>query len=384
MQSLKDFEMLKKKLSNRRLDFDAKLTKAQKRGMKTAAIANSSIGASQADGTSSDESSKQLEMQAMGVSDSLLEAQQKYESTLEALQARMQTIQAEEERLDMSVAKFARDQREMFERCYAVLKELPEEVDVKAKRADQESGDVEGTSNSMQRLSLIGRAQEPLALKKSSSQESLTNNSNSNSNKKKESSKKTSKSASQSSVAAVPKIPSVLDESKEYVQAQYVFNGESDGELSLAKGDVLAVLDRSDPGWWMGELDGKVGIFPSNYVVPYSTASTASKASSKNALSSYEASSAEESSANEEVFHNAQGVQSPRLASSGSTAGGFSYISRDQLSGLNLRPINRSSSQEQQQPPSEESCSACRDCGCTEFSKGVFKPLQCNNCFHMH
>ena len=44
---------------------------------------------------------------------------------------------------------------------------------------------------------------------------------------------------------------------------------DEDGELALAKGDVVTVTDASDAGWWKGTTDdGASGVFPSNYVAP--------------------------------------------------------------------------------------------------------------------
>lgn len=52
-----------------------------------------------------------------------------------------------------------------------------------------------------------------------------------------------------------------------------VFEYEACGEdeLSLRPGDVVQVLSRDsqvsgDEGWWTGQIDQRVGIFPSNYV----------------------------------------------------------------------------------------------------------------------
>ena len=39
-----------------------------------------------------------------------------------------------------------------------------------------------------------------------------------------------------------------------------------DDELSLREGDLVEVLDQEDNHWWKGLLNGKVGLFPSNYV----------------------------------------------------------------------------------------------------------------------
>lgn len=50
--------------------------------------------------------------------------------------------------------------------------------------------------------------------------------------------------------------------------ALYTFSGEESGDLSFRKGDVIHVTAKSDSqdDWWTGELDGRTGIFPANYV----------------------------------------------------------------------------------------------------------------------
>ena len=39
-------------------------------------------------------------------------------------------------------------------------------------------------------------------------------------------------------------------------------------ELSLTKGEIITILSKNtaDKGWWKGDIDGKVGIFPDNFV----------------------------------------------------------------------------------------------------------------------
>ncbi len=39
-----------------------------------------------------------------------------------------------------------------------------------------------------------------------------------------------------------------------------------DDELPFGKGQIISVLSREDPDWWKGELNGSIGLFPSNYV----------------------------------------------------------------------------------------------------------------------
>jgi len=50
-------------------------------------------------------------------------------------------------------------------------------------------------------------------------------------------------------------------------KALYDYDAENPDDLSFKEGDVINVLDQSDPsGWWEGELNGKTGFFPSNFV----------------------------------------------------------------------------------------------------------------------
>lgn len=48
---------------------------------------------------------------------------------------------------------------------------------------------------------------------------------------------------------------------------KYNYKSQQPDELSLIKGTKISVLEKSDDGWWKGQLDGKVGWFPSNYVI---------------------------------------------------------------------------------------------------------------------
>ncbi|XP_065185638.1 intersectin-1-like isoform X1 [Sycon ciliatum] len=49
------------------------------------------------------------------------------------------------------------------------------------------------------------------------------------------------------------------------VTALFAYDAANDDELTLAQGSVIAVHERGG-SWWRGELNGKVGLFPSNYV----------------------------------------------------------------------------------------------------------------------
>lgn len=48
----------------------------------------------------------------------------------------------------------------------------------------------------------------------------------------------------------------------------YEYKAENPDELHLNVGDVIVVLDQNleDVGWWKGDLNGKIGVFPDNFV----------------------------------------------------------------------------------------------------------------------
>nr|XP_006811485.1 PREDICTED: intersectin-2-like [Saccoglossus kowalevskii] len=50
------------------------------------------------------------------------------------------------------------------------------------------------------------------------------------------------------------------------VIAQYPYTAQNEDELNLSKGCVINVVNKEDKDWWKGELNGTVGLFPSNYV----------------------------------------------------------------------------------------------------------------------
>ncbi|XP_078513066.1 intersectin-1 isoform X10 [Lissotriton helveticus] len=50
------------------------------------------------------------------------------------------------------------------------------------------------------------------------------------------------------------------------VIGMYDYIAQNDDELAFAKGQIINVLNKEDPDWWKGEVNGHVGLFPSNYV----------------------------------------------------------------------------------------------------------------------
>ncbi|KAJ8270640.1 hypothetical protein GJAV_G00117480 [Gymnothorax javanicus] len=55
---------------------------------------------------------------------------------------------------------------------------------------------------------------------------------------------------------------------REYCKATFPFDATNEDELTLKEGDVICILNKEtgEPGWWRGEVNGKEGVFPDNFV----------------------------------------------------------------------------------------------------------------------
>ncbi|KFM77918.1 Nostrin, partial [Stegodyphus mimosarum] len=49
-------------------------------------------------------------------------------------------------------------------------------------------------------------------------------------------------------------------------RALYEYEAKLSDELTLHPGDIIIMVQKTDDGWWQGELNGIVGVFPSTYV----------------------------------------------------------------------------------------------------------------------
>ena len=55
----------------------------------------------------------------------------------------------------------------------------------------------------------------------------------------------------------------------ERVVALFAYTAQHSDELSFKKDDMITLVERgADPDWWKGELDGRSGLFPANYIRP--------------------------------------------------------------------------------------------------------------------
>ncbi len=79
------------------------------------------------------------------------------------------------------------------------------------------------------------------------------------------------------------------------VLALYDYEAEGDDELSFEVGDIISLIRKESGGWWEGELDGKRGFFPVNYVREISVGEFETEEKSVNSDEYSDESSSEES-----------------------------------------------------------------------------------------
>lgn len=71
----------------------------------------------------------------------------------------------------------------------------------------------------------------------------------------------------QATASAPPALSASPAQGPSRVKALYDFEPQEEGELAFRKGDVIRVINSAYEGWWKGELDGRIGIFPLTYIV---------------------------------------------------------------------------------------------------------------------
>lgn len=48
------------------------------------------------------------------------------------------------------------------------------------------------------------------------------------------------------------------------VEYEYIAN--EDDELTIKQGEIVSNVNKHDGGWWEGEVNGRRGMFPDNFV----------------------------------------------------------------------------------------------------------------------
>ncbi|KAF5894678.1 CD2-associated protein, partial [Clarias magur] len=56
---------------------------------------------------------------------------------------------------------------------------------------------------------------------------------------------------------------------KEYCKVTFNYEATNQDELDIKEGDIVHLIskDTGEPGWWRGEVNGREGVFPDNFVV---------------------------------------------------------------------------------------------------------------------
>ncbi|XP_059380814.1 SH3 domain-containing kinase-binding protein 1-like isoform X4 [Carassius carassius] len=62
--------------------------------------------------------------------------------------------------------------------------------------------------------------------------------------------------------------PESKAKAKEFCKVIFPYEAQNQDELSIKEGDIVTIINKecADAGWWLGELNGKQGVFPDNFV----------------------------------------------------------------------------------------------------------------------
>ncbi|XP_051737898.1 SH3 domain-containing kinase-binding protein 1 isoform X6 [Ctenopharyngodon idella] len=62
--------------------------------------------------------------------------------------------------------------------------------------------------------------------------------------------------------------PDNKTKAKEFCKVIFPYEAQNEDELSIKEGDIVTIVNKecADAGWWLGELNGKQGVFPDNFV----------------------------------------------------------------------------------------------------------------------
>lgn len=66
------------------------------------------------------------------------------------------------------------------------------------------------------------------------------------------------------SILTSTRLPTV----KELCRVLFPYTAVNEDELTLAEGEIVTIVSKEAPdrGWWRGEINGRIGLFPDNFV----------------------------------------------------------------------------------------------------------------------
>ncbi|XP_039276684.1 CD2-associated protein isoform X2 [Nilaparvata lugens] len=107
---------------------------------------------------------------------------------------------------------------------------------------------------------------EPTEMKKSKPTQVESLKPNETATNHKDASLSSSRSTSVSTDSEVPLLPP--KPVKEMCKVIFPYKAANDDELTLKEGEIITILSKEvqDKGWWKGELNGHIGMFPDNFV----------------------------------------------------------------------------------------------------------------------
>lgn len=65
-----------------------------------------------------------------------------------------------------------------------------------------------------------------------------------------------------------PELSRQTSSNHEVAEALYDFSPQEQDDVGFRRGDKVQILEKPSADWWKGSVDGRVGMFPSNYVKP--------------------------------------------------------------------------------------------------------------------
>ncbi|CAO3571533.1 unnamed protein product [Mortierella alpina] len=260
---MKEYQALQKKLSSRRLDYDAKLAKVQK--------------------AKKEKPEWEEEMQA---------AKAKYEETRECVLAIMSAINESQDENVNSLKAYYDAQLAFARRMVEVLEAIPESTFVVPPNESRTSPYADAQRRNCREGSFESEREYSIHSDDQSSGHSIPITAGMHRQKQQDSDLGRSAShttftaahvrknsvgvrkhvsvAVQGPPAPPPELPGRSRQQKQ-VKALYNFEATGEGELSLRKGDIVRIIEEIDEGWWEGEIVDPHGVrhegmFPSNYV----------------------------------------------------------------------------------------------------------------------